>query len=257
MNEEFDTLIANSYEEPDTLDRKLSDVLSVTRVPEESKVSVMYLAEFVSAMTNMEVWGSVQDPLNPELTELFEDFAFPEESWREAVAIGSEFDVIRARMFGNGEMLSVEVRPNYVPFCVENGDYINAILAAISFNEIWEETGDPELDAYEPDHVAALGVFGDWRQLAFDCIEKFANWGSVAVNMTPIMSKCYTKYDLGDLEEHPWLINGDAIWSILRDAGLFTGSVQAAELRYGSALNLCLLGGNFELADKIASVFDE
>jgi hypothetical protein len=257
MDEEFDTIIQKSYEEEGTLDRKLSDVLSVTRVPDESKFAVMYLAEFVSSMPGMEIWGSMEDPLNPELTQLFEPFAFPEESWREAVAVGSEFGILRARMFGNGEMLAVEVRPNYVPFCVENQDFINAILAAVSFNKIRETVDDPELHAYEDDHIAALGVFGDWRKLAFDCIEQFANWGDVAVNMTPIMSKCYTKYNLGDLKEHPWLVNGDAIWSILKDAGLFSGNVQAAKLSVNSALNLCLLGGNFVLAEKIASVFND
>ena len=217
----------------------------------------MYLAEFVSGMPGMEVWGTPEDPLNPELTDLFEPFAFPEESWREAVAVGSEFGVLRARMFGNGDMVSLEVRPNYVPFCVENGDYINAILAAVSFNQIRDAVGDPELDAYKDSHVAALGVFGDWRNLAFECIEKFTDWGSVAVNMTPVMQGCHERYDLGDLKEHPWLFNGDAVWSILKDAGLFSGSAQAAELCVESALNLCILGGNFELAEKIASTFDE
>jgi hypothetical protein len=256
MNEEFDSIIERAYEEAGTLDRQLSDVISVTRVPEDAKMSVMYLAEFVSSMPGMEVWGTPEDPLNPELTELFEPFAFPEESWREAVAVGSEFGVLRARMFGNGDMISIEVRPNYVPFCVENKDYINAMLAAVSFNQIRDAIGDPDLEAYQDDHIAALGVFGGWRDLAYACIEKFTEWGNVAVNMDPIMTGCCRKYNLGDIKEHPWLFNSDAVWSILKDVGLFSGTVQAAELRVDSAMNLCILGGNFELADKIASVFD-
>ena len=255
-NSEFDTLIKNSYEEGGTLDRQLSDVLSVTRVPEELKPQIMYLADFVSGLPGMEIWGVGGDALNPELTELFDAWAFPEESWREAVAIGSEFGILRARMIGLGDMLSIEVRPNFVSFCVENGEYVNAILAAIAFNKAYEAEGDPELEAYVAEHVASLGVFGGWRELAFACIAQFVNWGDVAVNMVPVMSKCCEKFDLGEIEDYPWLVNGDAVWSILSDAGLFSGSVRTARLQPESALNLCLLGGNFELGEKITRCFD-
>jgi hypothetical protein len=256
INNEFDTIISAAYEESGTLDRQISDVLSVTRVPELAKPSVMYLADFVSCMPGMEIWMVDGVGLNSELTELFEPWAFPEASWREAVAVGSEFGILRARMLGCGTMVSVEVRPNFVSFCVENGEFVNAILAAIAFNEAYMAEGDPELAAYETAHVASLGVFGGWRELAFACIAHCVNWGDVAVNMVPVMSKCCEKFDLGELEDHPWLVNGNAVWSILRDTGLFSGDVRTARLCPESALNLCLLSGNFSLGEKISRSFD-
>lgn len=257
MSEEFDSIIERAYEEAGTVDRQISDVVSVARVPEEAKISVMYLAEFVSCMPGMEIWGTPEAPLNPELTDLFEPFAFPEESWREAVALGSEFGVLRTRMFGNGDMISIEVRPNYVSFCVENGEYINAMGAAVAFNQIREAIGDSELEAYQDDQVAALAVFGGWRELAYDCIEKLTEDGSSSVDITEVMHGCCSKYDLGDIEEHTWLSNSVAVWSILRDVGLFSGPLYAAKLNISSAVNLCMLGGNFDLAERIVSVFDD
>ena len=257
MNEEFDRIIARAYEEVGTVDRQISDVVSVARLPEDAKISVMYLAEFVTCMPGMEIWGTPEAPLNPELTDLFENFAFPEESWREAIALGSEFGVLRTRMFGDGSMISIEVRPNYVSFCVENSEFVNAISAAVSFNQILDATGDHELEAYQDDQIAALAVFGGWRELAYDCIEKLANEGRSSVYMTELLYRCCRTYDLGDIKEYPWLSNSVAVWSILRDVKLFSGPINAAGLRVNSAVNLCMLGGNFELAEKIVSVCDE
>lgn len=258
MNEEFDIIVSNSYEGEGTLDRRLSDVLAVARLPEDAVFTVMYLAEFVSSLPGMEIWGSTDEPLNDDLTELFEPFAFPEEAWRQALAFGSEFGVLKVRMFGDGGVLSVEVCSNYVALCVEHDDFVNAILAAISFNEVRvERPADDDLDAYEDDQVASLGIFGDWRRLAYSCIEAFTLWGDVPVNLMPTMHDCHNVYDLGDVREYPWLRDGEAVWGILRDAGLFSGDVRAAELKVDSALNLCMLGGNFELAEKIASLFND
>jgi hypothetical protein len=256
MSTQFDQIIKSLYQEPDTTDRKISDVLTVSRIPSEAAPAVLYLADFVASVPGLELWASTPESLNNELDDLFEDWAFPEEAWRCAVAYGSEFNVFKSRMLGGGEILSIELQPNYVAFAVENGELVNAILATVAFNEVWLTHGFEHLEAYEDQHLAALGLFGGWRDLAYSCVAECAQWGSVPVNLSHIFNGCHAKYYLGDLEEHPWLANSNAVWNVLKGVKLFSGTLDAAMLQFDSAVGLCVSGGKFELGEQVMKAFD-
>jgi hypothetical protein len=256
MSAKFDQIIASLYQESDTVDRKISDVLAVSRIPNEAVPEVLYLADFVASVPGLEMWASTPESLNKELEDLFEPWAFPELAWRCAVAYGSEFNIFKSRMLGQGEMLSIELQPNYVPFSVENGELVNAILATIAFNEVWLTHGFEHLESYEDDHLAALGLFGGWRDLAYTCVAECAHWGFVPISLSHILRGSHANYHLGDLAKNPWLANPESVWNVLKGVKLFSGSIDAAKLQFDSAVGLCVSGGKFELGEQVLKAFN-
>ena len=256
--DEFEFIIKHAYQEPGP-ERRLYDSLAVIGFPEDFKEGALELGAYLIQAPLLEVWGSHEYPINEGLEEVFIAAGVDPGLVASVLGYGSEFGMFQVRMFGDGGVLSVSLRDAFVPFCVFCDEVLLGVYTAVGFNELLNSDEWCEgLEDYTDVQLAAMSLFGKWREFALRMIDGYLYMASGDAPVVDLFSFAIEAW--GDcLEDEMWSTAPDfqnVAWafSVLSDVGLFSGPVGSAVLHGDSAIELCILIGEGERASKIREI---